>query len=129
MKKQNLSFLLIITIAFVGFTAGFFFGRNQEQNSLHISVSPSALTQPIETTSTLEVPEETTQAVQFPISINTADKADFMALPGIGEVLALRIIAYREEHGSFTYLEELMNVEGIGEGRMEEIMEYITIGG
>ena len=129
MKKQRLSVLFIVTIAFVGFTAGFFFGRNQQRDTLQISVSASALTQPTETTLPEVIPEETIQAVQFPISINTADKEDFMALPGIGEVLALRIITYREEHGNFTYLEELMNVEGIGEGRMEAIMEFITIGG
>ena len=52
-----------------------------------------------------------------------------MTLPGIGEVLALRIIAYREDNGGFRAPEELLNVEGIGKKRLEEIMDLITLGG
>ena len=52
-----------------------------------------------------------------------------MALPGIGQVLAQRIISYREEYGSFQTVEDLMNVEGIGEKRMEDILDLITTGG
>ena len=52
-----------------------------------------------------------------------------MALPGIGEVLAERIVAYREENGNFSSPEELLNVEGVGKKRLEEILDLITIGG
>ena len=52
-----------------------------------------------------------------------------MALPGIGDVLAQRIVDYRLENGSFSTLEELLNVEGIGKKRLEEIMDMITLGG
>ena len=50
-----------------------------------------------------------------------------MALPGIGETLALRILSYREKHGSFSRVEELLNVEGIGKKRFEEILDLIII--
>ena len=56
-------------------------------------------------------------------------KEEFMALPGIGETLAERIIAYRKVHGSFSRPEDLLNVEGMGKKRFEEILDLIIIGG
>ena len=69
------------------------------------------------------------KTVSFPIDLNRAGKEELMALPGIGDVLAQRILDYRAEHGPFRTVEELMNVEGIGKKRMEEMLELITIGG
>jgi len=129
MRKPKIPLLLVATIVFAAFILGFFLGRNQRQNGITVSVPASFLTMP-----TTEPPEETTpteetQGVTFPISINHAAKEEFMALPGIGEVLAQRIVTYREEHGSFSSTEELLNVEGIGKKRLEEIMDLITMGG
>ena len=50
----------------------------------------------------------------FALDINTATKADFVKVKGIGAKKAERIIAYREEHGKFNSVEELKNVKGIG---------------
>jgi len=61
------------------------------------------------------------------ININTATKEGLMTLPGIGESKAERIIAYRDEHGGFSSLEEIMEVEGIKEGMYEKIKDYIVI--
>ncbi len=47
------------------------------------------------------------------ININTADKEELMTLSGIGEAQADAVIAYREEHGSFQNIDEIMNVSGI----------------
>jgi competence ComEA-like helix-hairpin-helix protein len=60
---------------------------------------------------------------EAPIGINTATAADFERLNGIGKVLAARIVAYREEHGPFTSLEELTNVSGIGPKRLAAMRE------
>lgn len=60
------------------------------------------------------------------ININTASKEELTLLPGIGDVYAERIILYREDHGAFTSPEELLNISGIGERRLEQIKPYIT---
>ena len=61
------------------------------------------------------------------VNINTATESDLMTLPGIGEKTAKKILAYREEHGRFSSVEELMKVPGIGESKYEAIKDLICI--
>lgn len=61
------------------------------------------------------------------VNINTADLETLMSLTGIGESKAQSILNYRQEHGSFQSIEELMNVEGIKEGTYSKIKNQITI--
>lgn len=63
-----------------------------------------------------------------PININTADAEELTELPRIGEVTAARIVAWREENGPFSRVEELMNVPGIGERTFERIRPHVTVG-
>ena len=61
------------------------------------------------------------------ININTASKEELMTLPGIGETKALSILAYRQENGPFSSLEELKNVEGIKEAVFSKVKDLIEI--
>ncbi len=61
------------------------------------------------------------------VNLNTADKATLMTLKGIGEARAEDIIAYREEHGPFRKIEDVMKVSGIKEAAFEKIKEEITV--
>lgn len=129
MRKPGISPLLVITILFAVFSAGFFLGRNQNRNTVSVSLPAEFMTVPSVTTDPERAETEETRVISFPISINDADKESLMALPGIGEVLAQRILDYRDENGAFSAPEELLNVEGIGKKRLEEILDLITIGG
>lgn len=63
------------------------------------------------------------------IDLNTADMEELMSLDGLGEVTARRILAYRESHGGFASVEELLEVEGIGEKKLAAWRPYLTVGG
>ncbi|MGQ9708071.1 MAG: ComEA family DNA-binding protein [bacterium] len=60
------------------------------------------------------------------IDINQATLEQLDALPGIGPVLAQRIIDYRERHGGFKRIDELQNVAGIGLKRFAAIKDLLT---
>lgn len=61
------------------------------------------------------------------ININTADSTELQQLKGIGEIIAGRIVEYRNTNGSYQNIEEIMNVSGIGEKTFADIYEYIYV--
>lgn len=76
-----------------------------------------------------EVPQEEVAPPFEPVDLNTADEAELDTLPGIGEALAGRIIAYREANGPFETVEELLEVSGIGEKKLADLDGWITVNG
>ena len=61
------------------------------------------------------------------MNVNTAMIDELVALPGIGPVLAQRIITYREEHGPFRSVRDLLNVPGIGDAHMSDLEPLVTV--
>jgi len=61
------------------------------------------------------------------VSINRASASELEALPGVGPVLAARIIAYREQHGPFSEIEDLLGVSGIGESKLASLRDLVTV--
>ena len=61
------------------------------------------------------------------VSLNSATIDELMQLPGIGEVKAKAIIAYREENGGFKSIEELLEVNGIGESTFNKIKDQLSL--
>ncbi|MBR1675490.1 MAG: helix-hairpin-helix domain-containing protein [Eubacterium sp.] len=61
------------------------------------------------------------------VNINTADKAELMTLPGIGESRAEEIIKYRNAHGDFKSIDDIKNISGIKNGIFEKIRDLITV--
>ena len=61
------------------------------------------------------------------ININTASQEELTTLPGIGVAKAQKIIAYRQQNGSFSKIEDIMKISGIKEGLFNKISENITV--
>lgn len=61
------------------------------------------------------------------VDLNTADQAALETLPGIGPGLAQRILAWRDEHGRFSAVEDLLDVSGIGDGRFAELQDRVRV--
>lgn len=123
MKNPGIVVLLIISCLFLGMLAGFFLGRNLDPDPIQISKLPTSTSAATENAAT-----ENTRPSAL-INVNTAALDELDTLPGIGPVIAQRIIDYREENGPFTTTSQLTLVSGIGVDRLNKILDYITVGG
>ncbi len=61
------------------------------------------------------------------VAVNRATAAELETLPGVGPVLASRIVAYRDENGPFSTVEDLLSVPGIGEAKLAALRDLITV--
>ena len=72
--------------------------------------------------------QESEETVRWPIDLNRADAQQLMQLPGIGELKAAAILAYRAEHGAFRTVEELDEVRGISARMVESWDGLVEVG-
>jgi competence protein ComEA len=91
-----------------------------------IPVAPVAL--PPTPAATTDVQEAKAAAPVATVNVNTATVDQFEALPGIGPSTAKRIVSFREKNGPFKKLEDLMNVQGIGEKSFLKLRPHLTLG-
>ena len=132
--KKPVNILVILTCVFAAFLGGFHIGRKMNRSPVHIyQIAPAANSQPEaleEAGDEVEaeaVTEDTEPGVVFPLNINTATIPELDELPGIGPVLAQRIVDYRTTYGKYKAVEELLKVNGIGDAKLMEIMDLITV--
>ena len=92
-----------------------------------VSVRDRVMPEPVAVSTEKDLPPEEIEVVL--VDLNTAGVDELTTLPGIGESLAKRIVDYRTEHGPFESLEALMEVSGIGEKKLEELRDYVTVAG
>lgn len=119
--KKSLYLLLTVTFVFIGFIAGIFVGRNTIGTWITLDPSQGSAS------STTTQSEDTTKLGK--VNINTAKLSELMLLPGIGNAKAKSIIAFREDYGEFTSINDLIYVDGFSYTTIEELRPYITVGG
>lgn len=113
--------ILALTGVFLLITVGFFLIQNaggedysvQKQTLWASEVGDSAMSTPV--------------PGQLQVNINTADADELQELPGIGQVLARRIIEERERNGAFRIPEDILRVSGIGPATLSKMLDYITV--
>ena len=116
--KKGVQPLLIILLCGITFVIGILIGRNCHDECIVISQND---------VNNITISSEKVEDPR--LDINTASIAQFMELPGIGEVIAQQIVDYREENGKFRVLEDLLLVDGIGEKKLQAIEEFVMVGG
>lgn len=111
MKKPFQTMLVLLSILSLLVTSSILYFRNNEARMIALNPIQSSL-----------------RADPALIDLNTATLEQLCTLPGIGPKLAQSILSYRDIHGGFRDFSELLNVDGIGKGRLEDILPFITIG-
>lgn len=119
--KKSLNVLLTVTMVFLGVIIGVFIGRNSA--GTWITLNPSSGN----SVSGNEL--DGNPATPGKVNINTAGIKELTLLPGIGTSKAERILAFRNEYGSFTSITDLIYVDGFSYAVIEELRPYITVGG
>lgn len=71
--------------------------------------------------------DSSVQSVTYPLNLNTCTIEQLMTIDGIGEVKAVNIVEYRDYLGGYTSVEQIKNIKGIGESVFAKISPYLTV--
>ncbi len=113
--------VLLLTACFAVGTLLWFHTVQPEE--VQVTKNPTA-----QTSQPVEEPEAPGMLEGEVLDLNTATLSDLMRLPGIGEKKGSAILAWRQEKGGFSAVEELLEVKGIGEATLERLRPYVTVG-
>lgn len=116
--KNGRTIMLLVCALSLTLVIGIFVGRNLRTEYVQLPKGDDA-----QTVSALEV------AKDYRLDINEATKVQLMELPGVGEMIADRIISYRTENGPYASIDDLLNVKGVGEKKLKQLETLIKAGG
>ncbi|MFH1459086.1 MAG: ComEA family DNA-binding protein [Candidatus Omnitrophota bacterium] len=119
-ERKILIFILVALIFGLGLS---WFNKTYPQKSQNLIFLPAPI---IEEKNNFN-PNDTNSVRRKLININTADLSALIDLPGIGEVIAKRIISFRKANGPYRQKEDLIKVKGIGPKKFEKFKNQISI--
>ena len=127
-KKRVDPALVLWSAAILLFAGAFFLGRATVRGPvLETQHAASGSTAQSEWRSRIEEKAASAAEASGRVCLNTATREALLALPGVGEKTAERILAYRDTYGKFVTVEQLLDVEGIGEGLLEKLRPYVYV--
>ena len=96
---------------------------NETENKNYVSESSGQIT--VATNSANDLIAKANEKIM--VNINTANEVELQRIPGIGETIAGRIVAYRKQNGKYKTIEDIQNVSGVGASKFQKIKQYICV--
>lgn len=128
MKKDKIIYF-VLSFTVLALLAVNFNARQRPHEKPVIKMIDETEISEISFTDTADTSEEWSDTAEtvFPLNLNTATKEELMKINGIGDAISDRIIEYRERNGDFTSVEQLIEVEGIGEKKLSKFSPFLYV--
>ena len=128
-KKRVSTALILLSAAAILFACAFFLGRATLREPFIETqrAAPAVSAVQREWIAHVKAAAASSPDTKTRVCLNTAALDELLSLPGVGEKTAERILAYREKYGKFVAVEQLLDVEGIGEGLLDKLRPYVYV--